>query len=154
MEALVSSYWNSINFNFPLIAQRVSKRAVLVVEDDLALQTVITRIIKSVDKGIDVKWATTLGEAYQLTRNGATPSLILSDIFLPNFQSGTTLYDYYQQEHPKVPFIFMSSLSSDRYLKLFSESQMSPPFIAKPFSVVECRDLLEGFLLGNRSQIM
>lgn len=129
-------------------------KEVLVLEDDRALETVIRRVLRSIDPGLGVRWASSLDEAYCELGEikyevGNQPSLILSDIYLPNMDSGTSLWEHCQRRFPDVPFAFMSSLAADRYINLFKSSSNLPPFISKPFSILECKEVLGGLLYSK-----
>lgn len=125
-------------------------KKILVLEDDVCLQPVISRIIKSIDPKIDISWATDLSSAFETLEESEdsndlhpkTPfSLILSDIFLPNMENGMKLWNYCQKQGNKIPFAFMSSYSVDEYLKLF-QGLKAPPYIPKPFRTMDCRQVL------------
>jgi DNA-binding response OmpR family regulator len=124
---------------------------ILVVEDDLCLLPALARILKSLDTGVEVAWASDLEEAFLKLREveiGEADDfdLILSDISLPGRQSGTTLWDYVNRFRPDRRFAFMSGTPAHEYLKLFRGRARIPPFMGKPFRPGDCKAFVRGVL--------
>jgi CheY-like chemotaxis protein len=124
---------------------------ILVVEDDLCLLPALARILKSVDRRVEVAWATDLEEAFLKLReveagDAEDFDLILSDLSLPGRQSGATLWDYVRRFRPGRRFAFMSGTPAHEYLKMFLGSPEVPPFMGKPFRPRDCREFVQGLL--------
>lgn len=128
-----------------------SKR-VLVIEDDLALTTVIDRVLRIIDPDIRIDWAVSAEEAasriLDRARNqeGHPYDLILADIFLEGEVTGLDFWRLCQRVFPDIPLVVTSGLPVDRFFRVVGPDEPSPPFLPKPFSVDECYDVLSGAL--------
>jgi DNA-binding response OmpR family regulator len=112
--------------------------SILVVEDDFALETVLKRAISRSEPEARLTWVGTGTQAFDKlrdVRSGRIPpySLIISDLLLPNLELGTHVWRYSQRNMAKIPFVMMSSIRSDAYLRMFLASEDPPPFLRKPF---------------------
>lgn len=142
--------WNE-GASFLSSSLRGLPRRALIVEDDLALQTVIMRIINEIDPTLEVEWATSTEEASDKILSMSWEEicglqLVISDMYLPNLQMGTSIWRSCQRHCPGAPFIFMSSMEIDYYLKLFPNKTKTPPLLRKPFSVREFKDVVSDLL--------
>jgi DNA-binding NtrC family response regulator len=131
-------------------------KRVLILEDDLCLQTFLCRIFHSIDPKIRIEWAKDLDEAFEKV-SASEPNttfnydLILADILLPNFGNGLVFWDFCKRSSPETHFAFMSSQSPEAYLKLFKD-QDPPAFLPKPFRMEDCKEVL-GMLLNVRGNL-
>ncbi len=125
-------------------------KSVYVVEDDIELSTVMDRVLKSIDKDVQLDWSTSAEEAIQNVRNAAKMGverpydLIIVDVFLDGFQNGMDLWNLVKQEYPDIPVVMTSSTRLD---SLFTkESENLPMFLQKPFSMAECKRVFKELL--------
>ncbi|HTL10865.1 MAG TPA: response regulator [Bdellovibrionota bacterium] len=130
---------------------RIPKR-VLVIEDDLALSTVIDRVLQSLDPSVEVDWAVTEEEARErvMARAEEDPGqpyqLIFTDIFLGGPRTGLDFWRWCQRIYPDLPLVVTSGLATDRFYDALGAGEVGPPYLPKPFTVDECYDLLVGVL--------
>jgi len=124
---------------------------VLIIEDDLELSSVIDRIIRCIDPSITVDWCTSAEEAIgQLAGSvdvGQRPpyQLIVSDVFLDGEKNGMDFLSYCHQHKLNLQILMMSSTERHK-LFLGNVDSNYAFFIQKPFSIHECRLLIQNLL--------
>ena len=127
---------------------------VYIVEDDLELSTVLDRILWSIDPNIQMNWTTSAEEAMHHLKevrhkaDGKPYDLIIADIFLDGPATGVDLWRLSKQYLPKVPLVLTSALSAEKFLASVDCFEICPPFLAKPFSISDCRQILKSTLNG------
>jgi CheY-like chemotaxis protein len=125
---------------------------VLVLEDDLELSAVIEHVLRSIDSTLSLDWATSAeGAIVQLTRNLKNDSecvydLIVADIFLDGKSTGLDVWRACQDLFPETPIIVTSALSLDRFFSTLGSHSISPPYLQKPFTAMECKQVFENML--------
>lgn len=125
---------------------------VFVVEDDIDLSTVMDRILKMIDPKVHIEWATSAEEAKArlLSRSAsghrAPYDLMIVDIFLEGAENGLDFWKLVKTHFPDVPLVITSALPVDQYLHHLGVDAGLPPFLAKPFTVNECKQLLKSIL--------
>lgn len=129
---------------------------VLVVDDDQELSVVMSQILKSIDPKVEIDLATSAEEAVEQlhyrdqelrgSRRERPYDLIVADIYLEGRKSGLELLESHLQDYPKIPVLVTSGMPLDRFLKAYGRDSVCPPFMQKPFSVGECRQMFEGLL--------
>lgn len=125
---------------------------VLVLEDDLELSAVIEHVLRSIDSNLSLDWATSAeGAIVQLTRNLKTHAecgydLIVADIFLDGKSTGLDVWRTCQDLFPETPIIVTSALSLDRFFSTLGHHSISPPYLQKPFTARECKQVFENML--------
>jgi DNA-binding response OmpR family regulator len=125
---------------------------VFVVEDDVDLSTVLDRILRMIDPKVHIEWATSAEEAKArlLSRSAtglSTPyDLMIVDIFLEGAENGLDFWKMVKNHFPEVPLVITSALPVDQYLHHLGVDAGLPPFLAKPFTVNECKQLLKSIL--------
>ena len=72
--------------------------------------------------------------------------LLIADIFLEGRTSGLDVWKICQNVYPEVALIVTSSLPVDKFLNAIGQEKAGPPFLPKPFSVVEVRKLFTQLL--------
>jgi CheY-like chemotaxis protein len=125
--------------------------AILVVEDDHGLETVLKRAISRSEPLVNLTWVGTGSEALDKledVRSGRQQpyALILADLLLPNMELGTHVWRFSQRNMADTPFAMMSSVQSDAYLRMFLSGENPPPFLKKPFRVDEFIQFLKFYL--------
>lgn len=129
--------------------KQVLKR-ILIVEDDLCLQNVISRVMHAINRHIALHWVTTAEEALEALKDrqhsGQPYDLIVSDIFLSGETSGLDLWHKCQSQYANIPILLTSGMPVDQFLKEVGRDEICPPYLPKPFFTGECRQLIEGLL--------
>jgi DNA-binding response OmpR family regulator len=126
-------------------------RRVLVLEDDMALEPLLTRVIQAVSNGALVDWVTNVEEAkfrLKMWPNHQNPKydLIIADIFLEGRETGLDFWQSCQFLVPNIPVLLMSSMAIDQFFTMLGQNVIAPPFIAKPIDIGECRQRIKGLL--------
>jgi len=125
---------------------------VLVVEDDLELSTVIERVLRSIDSNVDMDWVTSVEcaigqlEKILLQRTLPTYDLIVIDIFLDGKSTGIDFWRTCQDLFPDTPVLITSALSLERFFATIGRDSISPPYLQKPFTAIECKQMFETML--------
>jgi len=121
-----------------------SMRRILIVEDDPDLETVLVRIVRSIDRALVVDWAVTAHEA-ELLLSRRSYCAVLADCMLEGKRSGAQLERVCERLQPRAPFALMSALPPPE--KVGEVEGLRVPFLRKPFSTDTCRRFL-AFLLA------
>jgi DNA-binding NtrC family response regulator len=133
------------------LAGKQNSRRILVLEDDLCLETMLTRIVHLIDPELETNWLTTGEKAIEdlstKHRGPALPyKLFVADIWPPGDKSGLDFWKICRMRFPEIPFLFISSMPIDRFLRQLGSSVVCPAFLPKPFAVGEFRQVVEGLL--------
>jgi CheY-like chemotaxis protein len=105
---------------------------VLVVEDDLSLQALVSHSLRSA--GYQVVPASDIPQALQAAeQHTGAIDLILTDISLPS-GNGMALAAQLVSTRPNTPVLYMSGLAGDAIQAVQHEGAPEGSFIAKPFS--------------------
>ena len=122
---------------------------VFIVEDDVELRTVLERVLRAVHSKVQIDWATSAEGAADLLENrsalssGSPFDLIVADIFLEGVATGLDFWKLCKITFPEIPLVVTSSMSYEKFYKTIGKGAVAPPFLAKPFSVKQCRQMLE-----------
>jgi DNA-binding NtrC family response regulator len=124
-------------------------KQILVVEDDRCLETFITRVLNAVEPHSIIDWATSAEEALDriVLKEQSGPlaryDLVLADIILDTKYTGLDLLNICQNKHLKSPFLMMSGMPSDAFLRAVGSWKKCPPYLQKPFSIRECKEVID-----------
>ncbi|MCM2279903.1 MAG: response regulator [Oligoflexia bacterium] len=124
-------------------------KSILVLEDELELQSPLSNILAKIYPAAKISCLTTGEEALKSLRQTHGFELVLSDIILPGNVTGIDFWKACQEKFPGTPFCFMSGLPREFYLSMFPDSHPLPGFIAKPFSSRELLDVLTEHLVRS-----
>ncbi len=116
-----------------------SKGTIFIMDDDLSLQTVLEYALRSV--GYDVVLARDGQEGLHLLET-VTPSLIISDIMMPNMD-GVETFHYLKErlQDSGIPIIIMTALNRKPW---FADLEAEGAVILqKPFEVERLIDMIE-----------
>ncbi len=124
---------------------------VLIIEDDRALEAVLSRVLKSISPEIQCDWVGSAEDALVKIKQGIASKskkydLILADIFLEGKITGIDFWQTCQVLCPSTTVLVMSSMPVDCFFETIGSKAVSPPYLAKPFSVGECKSIIEGLL--------
>jgi signal transduction histidine kinase/ActR/RegA family two-component response regulator len=106
------------------------RETVLVVEDNLHVQTIATRVLASL--GYEVLAASSGEEALRLLEDGRTIDLVVSDVIMPGM-TGPELCRQLAERFPRLRVLFTSGYSSDAVAR---HGVLAPGtlFLEKPYS--------------------
>ena len=143
---------NSIQASFEHHVQSTPPLRVFVLEDDMDLSAVIERVLRSIDPMISLDWATSAEEALAIIQPSSSPydwpvyDLIVSDIFLDGKSTGIDFWRTCQESFPDTPVVMTSALSLDRFFSTIGRDSVCPPFLQKPFTPKECKQIFQNML--------
>ncbi len=121
-----------------------SRGTILIIDDDLALQTVLEYALRS--EGYDVVLASDGQEGLHRIKQ-LVPSLVISDIMMPNMD-GVEVFHHLKDrlQNDGIPIIFMTALSRKPWFAdLEAEGAV---IIQKPFEVDRLVDIINITLGG------
>jgi CheY-like chemotaxis protein len=128
------------------------RRSVLVVEDDLDLSSIMDRILRNIDPGIHLSWATSVEgaltalRAAELQRPHEPYDLIITDIFLEGVHTGLDLWQTCRLQYTNISWVFTSSETFEKIQSSIDPNDKCPPFLPKPFLTAEARWLFQCLL--------
>jgi DNA-binding NtrC family response regulator len=123
---------------------------VLIVEDDLCLKTILSRVLGSIDPHVSYTWATSVEEA-QTILSEMKVSLVISDLSLLGERTGIDLWEHCGERFPKLPFLMVSGMDLDIFSKRVGRHRIAPPFLPKPFRAGDCRQMVNDLLEPSRA---
>lgn len=138
-------------------------RSVFVIEDDPEMFTLLERVLRGIDPTVEVDWALSAEEAIDqlvsrirrrknLLREAEPPyDLIVADIFLHGNKTGVDLWRTCTELFPRIPIVVTSGMSMEKFFRTLGDTAVSPPYLAKPFSIGECKDLFEAIFEYSNS---
>lgn len=122
-----------------------NERKILVVEDDICLETIVSRILFEVDPNIEYTWVSS-AEAAKDKLKRENFSMVLADLFLEGTETGLDLWQYCEEKYPELPVIIMSGMGVDKFFDLIGPSNITPTYIPKPFYPGECKQVIQSLL--------
>ncbi|MDX1983939.1 MAG: response regulator [Bryobacteraceae bacterium] len=136
-----------LTIRFPVVAQtrQSSKGTVLVVEDEEAVRSIVTRLLGQ--SGCEVLEAESGVRALEIARNHpAKVDLLLTDVNL-GAMDGLEVARLVREKHPGVRVIYMSGHTDDARL---TEGNLKPgeTFLAKPFRISALQEKIRHALAG------
>ena len=128
-------------------------KRILIVEDDLDLVDVLERVLRSIDRDVEIDVATSAETAlFRLNERARSADeqrpydLLIADIFLEGRTTGLDVWKICQNVYPEIHLIVTSSLPIDKFLAATGRESAAPPFLAKPFTVMEVKKLFSRIL--------
>lgn len=136
----MASQLQSTSLNMNKAVPAVSKKSVLVVDDDARMVRALEKVLS--DEGIDVISAFEAGEAVEiLTRRQKKIDLVITDLRMP-FVTGMTLLYAIHQIFPSLPVIVLTAFGSPD-VRAECLQQGAVAFMEKP---VKSKELIEAVL--------
>ena len=136
---------------------QASPYRIFVLEDDLELGALIEHVLRSIDSRVHLDWATNadwaMAELNRAMVDGTSfpYDLIVADIFLEGKTTGIDFWRTCQELFPDVPVLVTSALSLDRFFSTVGRQSICPPYLQKPFTTRECKQVFESMLrFGER----
>ena len=119
---------------------------VLVLEDDLTTEALLTSILLRLNRYADITWIKSADFVIDRLR-GESYDLILADFFLDGKTTGLDVWRFCTELCPEVPFILMSGMSITEYCAALGTSRTAPPFLAKPLRFRESSEFIKDVLI-------
>jgi len=128
------------------------RKKILIVEDDMTLKILWQQIVKKLDFGADVEWATSEGTAQkamaEIRNKGGHYDVVICDIFLSGNNTGIDLWRTQRDE--ATEFIFTSGVSENKFKKLLESENGFHLFLPKPLDPRLCISALNTALKKKR----
>ncbi len=113
-------------------APGVSRKTVLVVEDEVGLRFLIAMVLRE-DAGLTVVEAQNADEALAVLRSGVTVSVMFTDVRMPGSMSGTELIRRVRADYPDIKVMMTSgNLTQDERIP-------NVPLFTKPYDIDQVR---------------
>lgn len=125
---------------------------VFILEDDKELMPVFKKVLESIDPTVLLDTATSVEDAIKILElrnrdaNESPYDLIVADIFLEGQSTGLDFWHTCEKLYQDTPVIITSAMPVDQFFATLGNKTISPPFLAKPFSVGQCKQMFEGML--------
>jgi two-component system, cell cycle sensor histidine kinase and response regulator CckA len=141
----VQSGVSELTAELPASSGAVAGEVLLVVEDEEAVRTMVSRVLES--EGYEVRQAEEGGEALDLIqRSDESIDLVITDVAMPNM-NGRELADRLKVLRPNLPVLFISGYTDDEMVRR-GLIEPNSPFLSKPFMpevlAAKVRHLLDG----------
>ena len=138
-------------FEFP---RQTSERElkIFILEDDTELMPVFKKVLEAIDPKVILDTATSVEDAIKILEhrnrdaNESPYDLIIADIFLEGQSTGLDFWHTCEKLYQDTPVIITSAMPVDQFFATLGNNTISPPFLAKPFSVGQCKQMFEGML--------
>lgn len=120
---------------------RAGEMNLLVLEDDDEFRPLVERLFDRTYEKYSISWCSHVNAACELVaeakKEGVAPyDLILSDLRVPDPDTGIAFWNFCAKLVPEVPFAFTSSVSEQQFNELVgSEIVASVPFLQKQLSL-------------------
>jgi DNA-binding response OmpR family regulator len=125
--------------------QLTSPQRILGIEDDATELLLIDRALKSARVDASIEWAKTAAQARALL-DDKIYDLILVDHSLGEITSGIDLWADSVERGENLPFVFVTSLPYDQFLRLVGSHRIAPPYVAKPIRPGEIAQVITAYL--------
>jgi response regulator of citrate/malate metabolism len=125
---------------------------VFILEDDLELLPVFKKVLESIDPTVLIDTASSVEDAIKILElrnrdaNESPYDLIIADIFLEGSSTGLDFWHTCEKLYQDTPVIITSAMPVDQFFATLGNHTISPPFLAKPFSIGQCKQMFEGML--------
>jgi DNA-binding NtrC family response regulator len=122
-------------------------KRILILEDDTSLKLLFTAILRSIDMDISFDWVSTPERATEALASPTHYDLVIADYSLSGNTTGLDVWETACRLRPGQPFLLMSVIAVDEFLKLLGNREREyPPFLPKPIDVVKCRTMISELL--------
>jgi len=131
-----------------LVRARTRVIRVLVIEDDEAMIPIFAAGLQFALPGSAFDWTTSSLEALHKMRY-QNYDLVVADYFLDGSESGMDFWRTCHQTAPETPVILTSAMSVDKFVGSWDGVRRCPPFLPKPFSAHQFKNVVRATLLGG-----
>lgn len=136
----------------PELLTRVAEYHVLIMEDDITFKPFWHKAISQVLPNAHIDWVASEEAAERrvkkMTVDGKKYDIIIADIFLAGRKTGIDLWTRFSEVADE--FLFVSSLSEEKFNKLIQAIEFSyPVYLQKPLRLADCVDMLKQLVLKN-----
>lgn len=136
----------------PELHLKVAEYYVLVMEDDITFKPFWYKAVAQVLPNAHIDWVVSEEAAERhvkkMTLNGKKYDIIIADIFLAGRKTGIDLWTRFSEVADE--FLFVSSLSEEKFNKLIQAIEFSyPVYLQKPLRLADCVDMLKQLVLKN-----
>jgi len=135
------------HFKKTMESAKIAPLKVFILEDDLEIGLIVERVLKNIDPYLSLDWATSAESALaqlEITLKEETfipYDLIIADIFLDGESTGIDFWRNCHELFPNTPFVVTSALNFDRFFSTIGRHSISPPYLQKPFTPAECKQM-------------
>lgn len=125
---------------------------VLIVEDDISLTNLLTKVLEGFSPNVEVDWATSGEEAeYYLRREGqhygSSPyDLVIADIFLEGEVTGLDIWRLCEEKYRGCQTLVTSSMPIEKFVSCLKNEYACPAYLPKPFTMTECIEAIHEFI--------
>jgi DNA-binding NtrC family response regulator len=125
----------------------------LMAEDDPHMSVILYEVLQCIDPNIRVENFSSAEDAAKRLSikaqiNPSHPySFMIVDIFLSGKETGLDLCNYSQKTFPELPIIITSIMPPSSIREAYQDKTPLPDFLSKPFTVKECFDFFNNFLI-------
>ncbi len=127
------------------------KPKILLVEDDLHWQILISAALRSAYSEVDIRCVKTVQKAEQLLCSGHLFNLIIAD---QNLQGNKAGIDFWRQcqsnHHSQIPFMLVSGMSETGYHNVFIREEKYPIYMSKPFDITIFKSIINWQIVENK----
>ena len=109
----------------------ITKKSVLVLEDDPQWQLIVSQILKKVDTDVTIRCVPTTQAAIQLLALGEKFDLVVADQYLDGVMTGLDLYRHLRALRDQTSFVMLSGLESRQFNDLTIRDAEAPTFVPK-----------------------
>jgi response regulator of citrate/malate metabolism len=125
---------------------------VLIMEDDITFKPFWNKAVSQVMPNAHVDWVASEEAAERrvkkMTLEGKKYDIIVADIFLAGRKTGIDLWTRFSGIADE--FLFVSSLSEEKFNKLIQSIEFSYPlYLQKPLRLADCVDMLKQLVLKD-----
>ncbi len=136
----------------PELIRQHAEYHVLIMEDDLTFKPFWYKAVHQVLPHAHIEWVASEEAAERrvkrMTLEGKKYDIIIADIFLAGRRTGIDLWTRFSEVADE--FLFVSSLSEEKFNKLIQSIEFSyPVYLQKPLRLADCVDMISQLVLKN-----
>jgi CheY-like chemotaxis protein len=109
----------------------MTPKSILVLEDDLKWQMIVSGLLKKVDRQLQIQCVPTTQEAIDLLQNGQHFDLVVADHFLDDGMTGLDLYKHMRALKDQTSFVIFSGQETADFHDLNTGTSDLPKFVSK-----------------------
>jgi DNA-binding response OmpR family regulator len=114
---------------------------ILGIEDDADEIVILEKVLHQLWKDVAIDWARSAQEARRFLERGAY-DVVLIDFALGGPVSGFDLWEEAYARKEEAPYVFITSLPYDRFLRMVGQERIAPPYLLKPIRPMAAAELI------------